>query len=137
LWTSFTDLETEGAPVLWRRLEGVPFVAKAVLTPDADAAGQITLTGDLRVVIVWGGGTEKLVASAAVDELRLVRVPGTDRWRLPREEVERTAQVAGLDLTEPRLPALIFVAAGVACCVLLGTLVVLIRRGRSHGVVGA
>jgi hypothetical protein len=135
LKASFGVPDTASPADIWRRLDGLEFQAVGPLAADP-AALEVSLAGDIRVVVVWVDKTEAL---AEVGRLRLVRVAGTeDRWRLPREEVERTGQAAGLDLS--RTVSWAWVWAGVAVLVVLATAISLAawfrsrRKGSTPGV---
>jgi hypothetical protein len=68
-----------------------------------------------------------------VEQLRLVRGEG-DTWRLPKDEVERTAKAGGLELPQPAPPGMTSLVLFVAVTAVLGVAVLAwqrMRRGRS------
>lgn len=84
---------------IWRHLEDVSLNAVEELAPDPNNAEQATLSGDIRIVISGE------VAAATVDRLRLVRNPAAPKgWRIPKDEVTRTGEAAGLDMTPSHDP---------------------------------
>jgi hypothetical protein len=82
------------AASMWKSLQGRPFDATSALTPTADDPQKAVLKGKIKITIMR---VDRVIASALVDEIRLVRVPGSqERWEIPQDEVERTARAAGL-----------------------------------------
>ncbi len=83
-----------GTPAIWKSLEGESFESVGKVEPDADDPQKAVLKGKIRIVIFH---VNNQMAQAQVDELRLIRAPGSsDRWQLAPGEVKRTAQAAGL-----------------------------------------
>lgn len=80
---------------LWCRLEDVDFEESGA-APLAAGKQELTLQGDLRITIRH---VDRELVSVQIDELQLRRAAAGGNWRLPREEVERAALQAGLDVT--------------------------------------
>lgn len=109
---------------LWRDLAQAPLEALVNFPAEPSNPRQATLTGNLRIVISW----DEPLASANVKELRLVRdTDRTSRWQLSPEEVERTAQAAGLQLPW-RISPMVPLAAGIMICILVGSIWQRVRR---------
>lgn len=120
--------DTADAAEAWVDLDKPALEAAQDIPGDLADPQQATLTGNIRIVVTWG---REPVASAQVDRLRLLRV-ANKQWRLPRDEVERTAQVAGLELRQPASPAGT-VLGGIAVCVIFGGVVLLFLRHQYRG----
>jgi hypothetical protein len=122
----YTGGDRADAAEIWADLSLAWLKAVQAIPADPSDPEQATLTGDLRIVVSWPPDP---IASAQVDKLRLVRVPGeTDRWQIPRDEVERTAQAAGLQLHPPLRLHGGWIAGIVGVCVLFGGLLWLAVR---------
>src|SRR5687767_14914059 len=82
----------------WLDLERAPL--RIVVGPQQPGAPEkLTLRGDLQIKLYDSARARQLLAEATVDELQLMRAPGTvDRWLLAPDEVRRTAKAAGLKL---------------------------------------
>lgn len=84
---------------IWRHLDGVSWTAVDELQPGQDNPNEVTLTGTVRIII------DNEIAVATVDRLRLVRAAGSQKsWQLPKDEVIRTREAAGLDLSARQDP---------------------------------
>lgn len=100
-------VERDGEPVLstgfgvsdalsptesWLALEGKQFEPVGEVTPDPADPLRLVLRGRSRIELRHAGSP---YATVEVDNLRLVRDDAsTNLWRLPREEVQRTAPPA-------------------------------------------
>jgi hypothetical protein len=96
LQTLYSAGDREDAATLWRRLSREPFAAEPVgnLEHDADDPLSASLTGD---IVVELSHARRTLVRLNVRRLQLVRPnEQDDKWRLPPEEVERTARLAGL-----------------------------------------
>jgi hypothetical protein len=81
---------------IWERLPGVELEGVEAFAAANANKQRVTLTGKIRLSIIRPMET---VARATISSLRLVRAPGAaNKWQLPGDEVERTAQAAGLHL---------------------------------------
>ena len=126
LETGFGASDYEPAARIWARLDRAPLRAVHEVPADAANPQQATLVGDIRITILH---VDTVLASAQVDKLRLTRVSGTsDQWQLPKDEVERTGQTAGLRALTVR-PNWAFIA-GLVVCAFFGILAWLFVRRR-------
>ena len=114
----------------WARLGEKSFQPVGEIVPLADDPQKAVLTGQIHITI---GHVDRPVASATTDRLQLVRDGGG--WRLPPEELERTAQAAGLDPGKMQEPTLGYGIVILAACVAVVLVVIggwVVRR-RMHG----
>lgn len=125
----YSARDTADAAETWDNLDKPVLETAQEITADPSDPQQATLTGDIRIVVAWGRDP---IATAQVDRLQLLHVSG-NQWRLPREEVERTALAAGLELRPPTSPQGTLLG-GIAVCVIFAGLVLLFLRHqyRSH-----
>jgi hypothetical protein len=94
LETGYGVSDALDAADMWQSLQGESFKSVSTVSPEADDPQQAILKGKIRIVIHH---VNNEIASAKVDELRLVRAAGSsDRWQLAPGEVKRTARAAGL-----------------------------------------
>lgn len=94
LKTAYSVSDRLDGAAIWKSLQGKAFEPVGPLKLQSDSAKETVLTGQLRIVILH---TDQTIATAQVDRVRLVRSAGAPgKWELPQEEVERTAQAAGL-----------------------------------------
>jgi len=94
LQTAYGVSDRLNAAAIWRSLEGKSFKTVDTLKPETDDPQKAVVKGKIRIVILH---VDREIASAQVDEIRLVRVPGSnDQWQLAPDEVRRTGQAAGL-----------------------------------------
>jgi len=122
----YTGGDGADAAEIWADLGLAWLKALQEIPADPSDSQQATLTGEIRIVVSWGRNP---IASAQVDKLRLVRVSGkSDQWQIPRAEVERTAEAAGLQLPTPVRLHGGWIAGIIGVCVLLGGLVWLVVR---------
>jgi hypothetical protein len=122
----YTGGDRADAAEIWADLSRAWLKALQEIPADPSDPQQAMLTGDIRIVVSWPPSP---IASAQVDRLRLVRVPGkSDQWQIPREEVERTAEAAGLQLPSPSHQSSGLIAGIVLACLLFGGLVWLFVR---------
>lgn len=122
----YTGGDRADAAEIWEDLSVARLKAVQEIPADPSDPQQATLTGEIRIVVSWGRNP---IASAQVDKLRLVRTSGTrDQWHIPREEVERTAQAAGLQLHTPVRPHGAWIAGGILVRILVGGVVWLVVR---------
>lgn len=122
----YTGGDRADAAEIWEDLSLAWLKALQEIPADPADSQQATLTGDIRILVSWGRNP---IASAQMDKLRLVRVSGTnDQWQIPRDEVERAAKAAGLQL-HPRVGLHGgWIAGIIGVCVLFGGLVWLAVR---------
>jgi hypothetical protein len=128
----YTGGDRADAAEIWEDLGVARLKARQEIPTDPSDPRQATLTGDIRIVVSW---VRNPIATAQVDKLRLVRVSGTsDQWQIPRDEVERTAEAAGLQLhPPPHLHGAWLAGAIITACVLVSGLVWLaVRYSRWH-----
>lgn len=122
----YTGGDRADAAEIWADLGGAWLKALQEIPVEPSDPQQATLTGDLQIVVSW---VRNPIASAQVDKLRLVRASATsDQWKIPREEVERTAEAAGLQLHPPLRPHGAWITGVIGVCILLGGLVWLVVR---------
>jgi hypothetical protein len=121
--------DREGPALIWSRLHTLRLKPHTPIAPSPDNPLEATLSGDLRLVLLH---VDRTLAEAKLDRLRLVRAaPGAHEWRLPPEEVVRTAEAAGLELPTDYLPLLVRVgvASFLFLCALIGVWLYLRHRG--------
>ena len=74
-----------GNTAIWKSLEGESFEPIGTIEPEAADAQKAVLKGKIRIVIFH---VKSQIAQAQVDELRLIRAPGSsERWQLAPGEV--------------------------------------------------
>src|ERR1043165_9172724 len=94
---TFTAADTDTAADIWDQLRKTPFARKWDI--GADKKDQV-LKEKITLTVIWPQDTA--LASAKLDELRIVYDGKKDQWSLPPEEVERTAKAAGLKLPKSK-----------------------------------
>jgi hypothetical protein len=94
LQTGYGVSDSLDAAAMWESLNGELFDAVGTIEPEADDPKRAVLKGKILIVILH---VSNEITRANVDELRLIRPPGSgDRWQLAPDEAQRTAKAAGL-----------------------------------------
>ena len=96
LESSFDVSDSSDDGTIWMSLGDSRFREVGALPATESPTQPLKLDGDVRVIADRGNRGQVV---AELRRLELVRADGTeDAWKLPREEVLRTAEAAGVDL---------------------------------------
>lgn len=116
---SFTTSDNAWGVFLWAALEHADFQLVGDLSKEEARKERIRLKGRIKVYLFWGNRT--LHETRSLDQLVLISSPDKqEHWRLPEDEVDRTAKFAGYNMPpRRRVSKLVLGIAGALVAVIL------------------